>query len=513
MGMGFNEANPLTSERSYVCRNVSIICQTDSGWSRISFCLSTIVYFMYFCLMDRTTSTKTANPRIILIILFFGVLMGALDISIVGPAMPSISKSFRVDEGGMAWIFSIYVLFNLVGISFLSRLSDIHGRRILYVISIFVFALGSLIAAFSPNLNVLLIGRAVQGFGASGIFPVASAVVGDIFPPEKRGRALGMIGAVFGIAFIVGPIIAGLILMFTSWHALFLINLPIAVILMLFAWIYLPGRIKNQDRSFDFYGAVLMGLSLACFALAVNMIRPDDLLDSLSSALFLGLFFGCILFFALFYRVELRTKDPVLKVEIFKTRQLRVLGLIAIGLGLFQSVFVFIPQMSVHLFSISISEASFMLMPLVIATAIASPLAGRFTDRFGSRIVIAVGLFIAGMACAFLAFSGQNHGVFYTAGALLGIGFSFRSSLNYIMLNEVPPSERASTQGILAVLVSVGQLSGAAAIGALLSSEKGPVDGFKYTFLYLFALAVALTLLSLFLKSRKSERGDLYTEV
>jgi MFS family permease len=139
---------------------------------------------------------KKSNRRV-LAILFTGVLMGALDISIVGPAIPSIEEKLLVEPRLLGWIFSIYVLFNLTGVSLFARLSDIFGRRNIYIVSLGIFALGSLIVSVSENFDTLLIGRAVQGFGASGIFPVASAVVGDIFPPEKRGRVLGLIGAVY----------------------------------------------------------------------------------------------------------------------------------------------------------------------------------------------------------------------------------------------------------------------------------------------------------------------------
>ena len=164
------------------------------------------------------------NKNKLIALLFVGVLMGALDISIVGPAIPSIEKALQIGDRYSGWIFSIYVLFNLIGISLFARLSDIYGRRNIYVLALSIFALGSVIVSFTTNFQWLLVGRAVQGFGASGIFPVASALVGDLFPVEKRGRILGMIGAVFGLAFLIGPFIAGVLLHYFSWNFLFIIN-------------------------------------------------------------------------------------------------------------------------------------------------------------------------------------------------------------------------------------------------------------------------------------------------
>ncbi len=121
----------------------------------------------------------------ILLVLFIGVLMGALDIAIVGPALPAIQKTFGVGERTLAWMFSIYVLFNLIGTPLMAKLSDLFGRRMVYVLDVSLFAAGSLLVALSPSFSVVLVGRAIQGFGAGGIFPVASAVIGDTFPARK----------------------------------------------------------------------------------------------------------------------------------------------------------------------------------------------------------------------------------------------------------------------------------------------------------------------------------------
>ncbi|MCC7512650.1 MAG: MFS transporter, partial [Anaerolineae bacterium] len=148
---------------------------------------------------------KTRNQ--LLLVLFLGVLMGALDIAIVAPALPAIQTYYGIGDRALTWTFTIYVLFNLIGTPLMAKLSDTFGRRSIYILDIVLFALGSLFVALAPaNLFAgLLFGRALQGLGAGGIFPVASAVIGDTFPPEKRGGALGLIGAVFGLAFLIGP--------------------------------------------------------------------------------------------------------------------------------------------------------------------------------------------------------------------------------------------------------------------------------------------------------------------
>jgi multidrug resistance protein len=221
----------------------------------------------------------------IIIVLFTGVLMGALDISIVGPALPSINESLHVDKRLLSWVFTIYIVSNLVGISLLARLSDIFGRKSIYSLSVSIFGVGSVIVAFSNSIEILLLGRAIQGFGASGIFPVASATVGDIFPPEKRGRILGLIGAVFGLAFLIGPVIAGIMIKYLSWHYLFLINIPIVILLLIGSQKFLPSQ-KMKDKSrLDVMGIILSAVFLVCFSIAVNKLDVEHLGESLKNPL------------------------------------------------------------------------------------------------------------------------------------------------------------------------------------------------------------------------------------
>ncbi|MDE3091594.1 MAG: MFS transporter, partial [Chloroflexota bacterium] len=219
----------------------------------------------------------------ILLVLFIGVLMGALDIAIVGPALPTIRNSFGVDDRAGAWIFTTYVLFNLIGVPLMAKLSDVFGRRSIYIVDVALFATGSLIVALSPALPVMLVGRAVQGLGAGGVFPVASAVIGDTFPPEKRGSALGLIGAVFGVAFLIGPILAGAVLYFLSWHWLFVINLPIAIIVIAMALRVLPGARPTQQRAFDWFGMAVLAVLLASITFGINQFDTAHVATSIAS--------------------------------------------------------------------------------------------------------------------------------------------------------------------------------------------------------------------------------------
>ena len=261
----------------------------------------------------RNNSDKT-----ILAILFTGVLIGALDIAIVGPAIPSIETTLNVEPRVLGWIFSIYVLFNLVGVSFFARLSDIFGRRNIYIVSLLLFGLGSIVVSFSGDYTTLLLGRAIQGFGASGIFPVASAVVGDIFPKEKRGRILGLIGAVFGLAFLIGPIIAGILLKYFEWTSLFLINIPIVIILIVASFKYLPQTKVQASGLFDWKGILTLGLLLASFTYGINNLESENFFQSLLSLRVLPFLTASLVFLVVTFFIERSADNPVIKLVLFK---------------------------------------------------------------------------------------------------------------------------------------------------------------------------------------------------
>ncbi len=449
---------------------------------------------------------KHTNGKI-LALLFTGVLMGALDISIVGPAIPSIEQTIQVDHKALSWIYSIYILFNLIGVSIFAKLSDVKGRRLIYIIAVLIFGIGSAVVAFAHDITTLLLGRAIQGFGSSGIFPVASAVVGDVFPPAKRGKAIGMLGAVFGMAFLIGPIIAGIMLRYFHWNSLFLINLPVALVIIYYAWKLLPSHSLTENPHFDWAGMGLIAVLLASFAYGINNIDPSKGINALIAGNTLPFFILTILAMILFIIVELRSPSPVIKIQLFDVKQIRIIGIVAIAAGLVQSVTVFVPEMAVDAYNITPSKASFMLIPFVLAIAVGSPLSGRMVDKVGSRLIVMSGLFLSAIGLVFLYFSGNSHVNFYSGSVLIGLGTSMLqgSSMRYIMLNEVRPADRALGQGILTLFLSIGQMTGAALIGIMIASKTVRLNGYHLAFISIAFISLAIMLLSSQLKSRKVE--------
>ena len=455
------------------------------------------------------SDSKSRNR--ILAVLFTGVLMGALDIAIVAPALPALQSHFGIGDRVLAWTFSVYVLFNLIGTPLWAKLSDVSGRRAIYVLDVSLFALGSLVVALSGRFEVLLLGRALQGLGAGGIFPVASAVIGDTFPVEKRGSALGLIGAVFGLAFLVGPILGGVLLGAFGWRSLFLINLPIAAVVIVLSLAVLPTTRPAQRRPFDLAGMLVLGVMLAALALGINQIDTTRLGTSLTTVnVWLPLLLAAVLL-PVFVALERRAADPIVRLAILQPRQSKLAAALSAGAGLGESAMVYMPQLAVAALGLSKSTASYMLMPVVLALAVGSPMAGRYLDRLGSKTVIMAGTALLTAGMVLLGLFNGTLGLFILAGVVIGLGLSalLGAPIRYIMLSEAAAADRAAAQGVMTLFTSTGQLLSAALVGAVAASQGGGADGYSTAFLVIAGVALVLLVLSFGLKTRAAEMATM----
>jgi len=429
------------------------------------------------------------RERATLVVLFVGVLLAALDIAIVGPALPAIRGTFAVTPRWLPAVFSIYVLFYLIGTPLLAKRSDRYGRRRVFLEGLAVFATGSLLAAAAWSFPVLLVGRAIQAFGAGGLLPVAAAVIAETVPLERRGRTLGLIGAVFGVAFLLGPLLGGLLLE-SSWRWLFVINVPVAFALMVAAARVLPQGASGESRSFDALGSALLAIVLAAIVVGLGQIDTGSPAESLSSLRVWPCFALIVVGIPLLWSVEKRAADPVLPPALLRSPQLRVVGVIALAVGAVEAGMVFLPDMAVLNFGIDAASASLTMLPLVLTLAIGAPIAGWLLDHIGSRTVVQLGLVLTVSGLLLFALLPLGWRNFYLSGALVGFGMSslLGAPLRYIALHEAGEERRGAGQGLLTLCVSIGQLVGAAVIGGVVGSAADALPGYRQA---LFAVAIA----------------------
>lgn len=443
--------------------------------------------------------------RRVLLVLFIGVFMAALDTAIIAPAIPALQAAFGVDTRQVALVTIVFLLGSLSSNALMANLSDRLGRRPVYLTCVAAFALGSLLIALAPAYWVVLLGRLIQGVSAGGITPAASAVVGDTFPVEQRGKALGLIGATFGMAFIIGPLVASLLLVTVSWHWLFLINLPVAALILFLGARVLPTTKSNvQLPPFDFKGLLIVATLLTSLALGITRTL-DDFVGVTLWPWLLAVAFACI---PLLVWAERQQARPIIPLNVFGTRQMRLAYTLATGAGFGMGSVVFISALAVAAFGVAAQQAGFVLFPLVVASLVGSLGSGRVLNTYGSRLVLLVGFAALVVGAGMLAVFSTNFVLFIVATLFIGfgVGVVVGGALRFIVLAEAPASERTSAQGLVNICTSIGNLLSAALIGTIAESAGGGVSGLAIAYGFGGLVAVLMLLLAFGLKNRAEEQ-------
>jgi MFS family permease len=441
-----------------------------------------------------SSSTGDSAARRLMPVLLIGVFMAALDTAVIAPAIPALRDAFAIDNREVGLVMTVFILISLTSTALMANLSDRHGRRPVYLFSVACFAAGSLIIALSPQFWMILAGRAVQGFGAGGIVPTASAVIGDSFAPDKRGRALGLIGATYGMAFVLGPPLAGLLMVVASWHWIFLANLPIAAAIIFLGLRALPVRTGQGDRlPLDWAGIAVVFVLLTCLVLGIT--RGADALVGFT--LWPWLLAGALLLVPLLIAVERRATSPMIPLALFANRQLRITYLLTVGAGFGMGSVIFLTSIAALAHAVPARHAGFVLLPLVVCSMLGSMGGGRLLNRFGARAIIVTGFAMLGSGYAASAFTGLGLWGFLigTMPVGLGVGIVVGGALRSIAIDEAPVAARASAQGMINISTSIGTLMSATAIGALADFSGGGVRGFSNA--YLVVSAIMLLMLGL----------------
>ncbi len=442
-------------------------------------------------------------------VLYLAVLLAALDIAMVGPALPAIRDHFAIDERAAAWTLNVFVLFNLLGVPLMAKLADAVGRRLVFLVDVGLVAVGAIVVAAAPSFSVLLIGRALQGAGAAGIFPVASAVIGDEIPRERQGRALGVLGSVFGVAFIVGPALGGILLRF-SWEWLFLAPLPIAVIALVLGRRHVPvTRGGVPLAGFDLRSLLLLSVSLVALAVGTNGVDSADFVASLAKPRVWGGAAVALVFGYLTVKTVRAAENPLLPREVFASKQARLAVVLTVAAGFCEAVLIFVPALAEVTFGVTKSVASFMFLPLAAAVAVGSPLFGWLLDRKGPRVSVSLSTVLLLFGLLSLALL-ETRAPFYAGSVMVGVALAglLGSSLNYILLRESSVKDRVSAQGIITLALNAGLLIGGAIVGALAASGETRRAGYLTAFLLVAGLSVLMFTLALQLRSQPAGRTE-----
>ena len=424
--------------------------------------------------MARDDAPIHIDPRArteILIAIMLAMFLSALDQMIVGTALPRIVSELHGNDY-YTWVVTIYLLTTTVSGPIYGKLSDLFGRRPMVMIGVSLFLLGSLLSGLSQDMWQLIAFRGLQGIGAGAIFPIALAVIGDLFTPAERGKYQGLFGAVFGISALIGPALGGFLTDNFSWHWIFFVNLPIGAVALFIIWRLLPA-IKHPEsvRSIDYLGSAVFTAALVPILIGLTNKRTMEW----SNPGVGGLILVGLLLAALFVWIESKAEQPILPLSLFRNRSftVSVIAVFMASFGFFGAI-IYIPLWFQVVLESSATESGYQILPLLAGLIFSSVLSGQVISRTGRYrwlIVGAMALLSVGLLLMtqLRGTTGLPQIWLWMVVAGAGIGPSL-AAFTIVVQNAAPFSQMGAATGALTFFRQVGGTVGLSLAGTLFGS-------------------------------------------
>jgi EmrB/QacA subfamily drug resistance transporter len=400
----------------------------------------------------------------------FALFMIMLDNTVVNVALPSIQRDFDASLSALEWTINAYTLTFAVLLVTGGRLGDIFGRRRVFLTGVVLFALASATIGFAPTDGWLVASRALQGIGAALMMPGTLSIITHAFPPEERGRAIGIWAGVSAIALAIGPLVGGWLTEDVSWRAIFFLNLPVAagaIVVTLFA--AEESRDETVDRRVDWPG--IAALTVGLTALVLALVEGNSW--GWGSAGIVALFALSVTALTAFVAIERRSPAPIVDFTFFRSREFVGANAVAfmVTFAMF-AMFFFIALYMQNILGYSPLETGVRFLPTTLVVMVAGPIAGRLSDRIGSRRLITAGLLLIAAALAWQSRITVDTGFGYLLPAFvvmgLGIGLVM-SPMSAAAMNAVDRAKAGVASGTLSMSRMVGGTFGVAALGALIA--------------------------------------------
>jgi EmrB/QacA subfamily drug resistance transporter len=407
--------------------------------------------------------TARARRPLVVAALVLAIAMAALEATVVSTAMPTVVG----DLGGIelyAWVFTAYLVTSTLSVPIYGKLADLHGRKPVLLVGIAVFLVGSLLAGVAPSMPALIAFRALQGLGAGGIQPITMTLVGDLFELEERAFMQGVIGSVWGVAGLFGPVAGGLVVRVLSWRWVFFANLPFGLAAAILLALFLKESAPRTPHRFDVAGAALLagGVLALLFGVRGGSRAP------------LGLVAAAVLL-AAFVAVERRAAEPILPLELFRRRLIAVSSVAGslVGAAMFCTV-TFLPLFVQGVLGGSPTDAGAAITPMVVGWPVASTLSGKIAPRVGFRPLARLGLAVTAVAAAALAIvaaPGVGTWAPRLVTATFGVGMGLaNTALILAVQTSVPWNQRGVATASTMFFRTIGGALGLGALGALLGA-------------------------------------------
>jgi EmrB/QacA subfamily drug resistance transporter len=420
----------------------------------------------------------SANPWAVLLVVSLGFFMTLLDLTIVNIAIPNLITKLHASLDDVLWVINAYALVLAVLVITAGRLGDLIGPRIMFTSGIAVFTAASAACGLAPSPGWLIGFRAIQGLGAAMLMPQTLTIITNTFPPERRGAAFGIWGAVAGVATIAGPTLGGLLVTAFDWRWIFFVNLPIGALVLLITPVIIPDVRPGRRHRIDLPGVLLASAALLaiCYGLVEGQrYNWGKITSFISIPLVLGV--GVVLLIAFLVVQKLtQNREPLVPFAVFRDRNYSVVnwvaGVLAIGMmGIFLPLTIYFQSV----LGFSALKAGLTMAPASLVSMFVAPVAGRTTDKIGGKFILMSGLILFGLGMGWLALIAHPSSSWPSFVAPLvvagfGMGCIF-APMTTVAMRNVEPRLAGAASGVLNTVRQVGLVIGTATVGALLQNR------------------------------------------
>ena len=415
----------------------------------------------------------------------FGLFMIMLDNTVVNVALPAIQEDLGADLSQLQWIVTGYALSFAALMLIGGKLADAYGRRLIFVAGIVVFTGASLWCGLADSGEMLIAARVVQGAGAALMNPATLSIIAATFPPKERGMAIGIWAGVSALALAIGPLVGGLLTEHLSWHWIFFVNVPVGALAIAASYLLITESKDETHESLDLPGLATSALGL--FALTYGLIEANEY--GWTSARIVGSFVVAVVALASFVMIERRRRSPMLDLSLFRsgTYTGANVAMLLVALAMF-GVFFFVSLYMQNVLGYSAVQAGAAFLPLTVLIILVTPIAGKLSDKYGSRWLMTGGMVLLGVQLLYLSQLGTDSTFWNLLPGFLvgGLGMALAMTPTVAAATRAVPVHKSGVgSAVLNAMRQVGGSVGIALMGAIVAHEaagKPGVEGFMAGF-------------------------------